>query len=76
MPKSHKLVYALYVVVCIVMAINPKYPDAWLLENALVILIFPFIIWMDNKHHYTLTSIILLFLFASLHSLGSHYTVS
>ena len=74
MPKSHKLVYALYVVVCIVMAINPKYPDAWLLENALVILIFPFIIWMDSKHHYTLTSIILLFLFASLHSLGSHYT--
>ena len=74
MPKSHKLVYVLYVVVCIIMAINPKYPDAWLLENALVILIFPFIIWMDSKHHYTLTSIILLFLFASLHSLGSHYT--
>lgn len=74
MPKSHKLVYALYIVVCIVMAINPKYPDAWLLENVLVILIFPFIIWMDSKHHYTLTSIMLLFLFASLHSLGSHYT--
>jgi len=74
MPKSHKLVYAIYVVVWIIMAINPKYPQDWLLENVLVFLVFPFIIWMDKNHNYTLLSIILLLLFASLHSLGSHYT--
>ena len=74
MPKSHKLVYAIYVVVWIIMAINPKYPSDWLLENVLVFLVFPFIIWMDHKHNYSLLSIILLLLFASLHSLGSHYT--
>lgn len=74
MPKSHKIVYAVYGLVWIVMAINPKYPDDWLLENILVFLVFPFIVWMDRKHHYSLTSIVLLLIFASLHSLGSHYT--
>ncbi len=74
MPKSHKIVYGIYVLVWIIMAMNPKYPQDWLLENVLVFLVFPFIIWMDKKHNYTLLSIILLLLFASLHSLGSHYT--
>jgi putative membrane protein len=74
MPKSHKLVYALYIVVWIIMAINPKYPQDWLLENVLIFIFFPFVIWMDKKHNYTLLSIILLLIFASLHSLGSHYT--
>ena len=74
MPKSHKLVYTLYVLVWIFMAINPKYPQDWLLENVLIFIFVPFVIWMDKKHHYTLLSIIFLLIFASLHSLGSHYT--
>ena len=74
MPKSHKLLYAIYIVVWTIMAINPKYPQDWLLENVLIFLFFPFVIWMDKKHTYTLLSIILLLIFASLHSLGSHYT--
>lgn len=74
MPKSHKIVYAIYFVVWFIMAINPKYRDDWLLENILVFIFFPFIVWMDSKHHYSLMSIILLLIFASLHSLGSHYT--
>ena len=74
MPKSHKIVYALYIVVWIIMAINPKYPADWLLENVLVFIFFPFVIWMDKKNNYTLLSIIFLLIFASLHSLGSHYT--
>ncbi len=74
MPKSHKFLYAIYVLVWIIMAINPKYPQDWLLENVLVFLVFPLILWMDKKHNYSLLSIILLLIFASLHSLGSHYT--
>jgi len=74
MPISHKLVYALYVLVWIIMAIDPKYPQDWLLENVLVFLVFPLIVWMDKKHNYSVLSIILLLIFASLHSLGSHYT--
>jgi len=74
MPNSHKPIYAIYVLVWIIMAINPKYSQDWLLENILVFFIFPFIIWMDKKHHYTLLSIVLFLLFTSLHSLGTHYT--
>ena len=74
MQNSHKLVYALYVVVWVIMAINPKYPDDWLLENILVFIFFPFVIWMDIKYKYHLLSIILILIFTSLHSLGSHYT--
>jgi putative membrane protein len=74
MPTSHKIVYGIYIIFWAFMAIDPKYPQDWLLENVLVFIFFPFVIWMDKKHHYTLLSIILLLIFASLHSLGSHYT--
>jgi putative membrane protein len=60
--------------VWIMMAINPKYRADWLLENILVFFFFPFIVLMDNRHHYSVISIVLLLIFASLHSLGSHYT--
>lgn len=76
MPKSHKLIYTVYLVVWVIMAIDPKYPDDWLLENVLIFISVPFIIWMDRKHHFTLISMIFLLIFASLHSLGSHYTYS
>lgn len=74
MEKSHKIVYGIYMLVWGIMAINPKYPQDWFLENVLVFLIFPFIVWMDRRYHYTLLSIVFLLIFASLHSLGSHYT--
>jgi len=74
MPTSHKVVYAVYISVWTIMAINPKYPQDWLLENVLVFIFFPIIFLMDKKHNYTLPSTILLLIFASLHSLGSHYT--
>ncbi|UPT76620.1 DUF2238 domain-containing protein [Sulfurovum sp. XGS-02] len=74
MPKSHKIVFAIYIVVWTIMAIDPKYPQDWLLENLLVFIFFPFIVLMDKKYHYTLPSLVLLLIFASLHSLGSHYT--
>jgi putative membrane protein len=74
MPRSHKIIYLLYVMFWVAMAIDPKYPADWLLENILVFLLFPFIVYMDRKYHYTSFSIILLLIFASMHSLGSHYT--
>lgn len=74
MPRSHKVIYSIYIVVWIIMAINPKYRDDWLLENVLVFTFFPFVVWMDSRHHYSTLSIFLLLIFASLHSLGSHFT--
>jgi len=74
MKKSHKIIYGIYIFVWIIMAINPKYPADWFLENILVFIFFPFIIWMDKKYNYTLLSMIFILIFSSLHSLGAHYT--
>jgi putative membrane protein len=74
MERSHKITYGIYILVWIIMAINPKYPEDWLIENVLVFIFFPFVFFMDKKHNYTLLSIIFLLIFTSLHSLGAHYT--
>ena len=74
MEKSHKIIYGIYILIWIIMAINPKYPADWLLENLLVFVLFPFVIWMDKKYNYTLLSMIFILIFSSLHSLGAHYT--
>ncbi len=74
MEKSHKIIYGIYILIWIIMAINPKYPEDWFLENILVFLFFPFVLWSDIKYKYTLLSIIFLLIFASLHSLGAHFT--
>ncbi|BAF72409.1 DUF2238 domain-containing protein [Sulfurovum sp. NBC37-1] len=74
MPRSHKIVYTIYIVIWTVLAINPKYREDWLLENVLVFIVFPTVIWLDKKYHFTLTSIIFLLIFAGLHSLGAHFT--
>jgi len=74
MEKSHKILYGIYVLIWIIMAINPKYPADWLLENILIFIFFPFVFWMDKKYNYTFLSIVFLLIFASLHSLGAHFT--
>ncbi|MDD3775789.1 MAG: DUF2238 domain-containing protein [Sulfurovaceae bacterium] len=74
MPKSYQLIYGIYIIVWTIMAIDPKYPSDWLLENVLVFLFFPFLVWMDFKHHFSVVALSMLLVFASLHSLGSHFT--
>jgi putative membrane protein len=74
MPKSHLLLYALYIFIWIVAAIHPKYPDDWMLENVLPLTLFPLILWLDMRFHFSLTAMLLLLLFASLHAVGAHYT--
>jgi len=74
MPQSHKIVYAIYIVIWTILAIHPRYRDDWLLENVLVFVFFPLVIWLDRKYRFSLTSILLLLIFASLHSLGAHFT--
>jgi putative membrane protein len=56
------------------MAIDPKYRADWLLENVLIFIFFPFIIWMDKKHQFTLLTMVFLLVYTSLHTLGSHFT--
>lgn len=74
LPKMHKLLYILYFLIWCVLAIDPLYFDDWLLENILNFLIFPLIIYLDTKIKFSTTSLILLFTFGVLHTVGSHFT--
>ncbi len=55
-------------------AINPVYPKDWLLENYLIFLFVPIVIW--GTYHYKLSnlSLTLIVTLMCLHIVGSHYT--
>ena len=74
MPKAHKVIYMIYLLVWIAAAIHPRFPQDWLLENILVFFLFPLIIWLDIKYSFTLLSLIFLLIFGSMHALGAHFT--
>jgi len=55
-------------------AINPKFPDDWLLENYLVFVFVPLIILLGRWFRLSNISYTLITIFAILHVIGSHYT--
>ncbi len=77
MNATHRLPLALlgvYTVVWILCAIQPLYPSDWLLENVLVALFVPLIIWHYRKARASDFAYVALFTFMCMHTLGSHYT--
>lgn len=58
------------------LAIDPWYRDDWLLENLLVFLAVPVIIWADKRILFSPASLWMLFIFFTLHAIGAHYTYS
>ncbi|MFZ5724360.1 MAG: DUF2238 domain-containing protein [Pseudomonadota bacterium] len=78
-PASPRLARALFLVwalVWIVTAIEPLYPQDWLLENMLVAAALPLTVWAWRRKPFTDTACWGLFLFFCLHALGAHYTYS
>ena len=63
-----------YSIVWIWAAINPLYPSDWLLENILVIVFVVFLIVVYKKFPLSDLSYIILTIFLTLHTIGSHYT--
>ena len=65
---------ASYVAVWIWAAIDPLFPEDWLIENILVFMTVPLVVW--NYRHRPLSdmSYVLIFAFMVLHTVGSHYT--
>lgn len=78
-PASQKLpvtLFVVYALVWIVTAINPLYPQDWMIENVLVAIGVPVLIWTWRRAPLTDTAYRGLFLFMCLHSTGAHYTYS
>ena len=74
MPRSHKILFAIYILIWIITAIHPRYPSDWLLENVLPVTLFPLVVWLDYKVRFSFFALLLLLIFASLHAVGAHYT--
>jgi putative membrane protein len=76
--KSNKRLYLLlttsFVIAWIWAAIDPLYPDDWILENILVVLFVPFVFWSSRYFIFSNTSYSIVTLFLILHVIGSHYT--
>jgi putative membrane protein len=74
--KLKTFLFGLYILIWIALAIDPWYRDDWLLENILVFVALPIIVWSDRRFGFSNTSVWMLFVFFVLHGIGAHYTYS
>jgi putative membrane protein len=66
----------IFLCVMSVSAIRPIEPQTWLLENVVVVLAVPLIIWGVWSDRFSRLAITLIFLFLCLHEVGAHFTYS
>lgn len=74
--KLNHTLFIFYILIWIFLAIDPSYRDDWLLENIMVFISIPIILWSDKRVNFSPMSLWMLFGFFILHSIGSHYTYS
>ncbi len=70
------LLGALFAALWIVLALEPRYRDDWMLENVLVAVLVIGIAASHRRFLLSRVSYTLLFLFLCLHEVGAHYTYS
>ena len=71
-----RVLLGMYLAFWTALAIAPHYREDWLLENVLVVVALPLLVWSHRRigfSHYALTA---LFVFFSLHAVGAYYTYS
>jgi putative membrane protein len=74
--RMPSLLLALYLVWWAVLAIAPRYRGDWWLENVLVFVAVPLLVWSYPRLRLSNLAYCLLFAFLSLHAVGAHYTYS
>ena len=75
---SHKryllILTCLFLVEAAIVAINPLYPQDWLLENILPVIFLAYLWGTVNRLTMSKASYTLIFIFLAIHEIGSHYT--
>lgn len=69
-----KIIVIIFALAWLILAINPVHPGIWAMENLLVAVIFPIVLWLDHKYRFTNTTFLVLTIFVILHLFGAHYT--
>ena len=76
-PDRYPLVLlGLYLAFWTTLAIAPHYREDWLLENVLVVIALPLLVWSHRRIGFSRYALTALFVFFSLHAVGAHYTYS
>lgn len=65
---------ALFAAWWLVLAMAPKYPQDWLLENLLVFIALPLLAWSWRRLRFSNLAYTAIFIFFCLHAVGAHYT--
>ncbi|MBN2869896.1 MAG: DUF2238 domain-containing protein [Campylobacterales bacterium] len=68
--------FFLYITVWLLLAIDPWYREDWLLENILVFVALPVVLWGERRFGFSVPAAWMLFVFFVLHAIGAHYTYS
>lgn len=76
MSRYHRFLLGVFLVVWIWSAINPKFPEDWLLENYLMFVFVPLIVLSGWYLRFSNVSYTLITVFLLLHVVGAHYTYS
>ena len=71
---SPRILLTSYLAIWLLLAIRPSYRDDWLLENLLVFVAAPIVVWLHHRRPFSTTAAMLLWLFFILHAIGAHYT--
>ncbi len=74
MTKYHWFLILSFLLVWIWAAINPVFPNDWLLENYLVFIFVPIILLIGRYFKLSKASYTVITIFMILHVIGSHYT--
>ncbi len=73
-----KIIYSIltlaFVIVWVWAATNPLYYDDWILENILVFIAVPILLWTRKSFEFSLLSYSLITIFFIVHLIGAHYT--
>ena len=69
-----KSLVAVFLLFWIALAIYPVDREVWVLENFLVVILFPLVLWLDKKYIFSNWAFFCLTLFVILHLFGAHLT--
>lgn len=70
------MLLGIFAMVVAISAISPTSREDWLLENALVALALPLLLWGWTRVRLSNAAYVLLFVFGVLHEIGAHYQYS
>lgn len=69
-----KACLSVFAMVWVIAAIEPSHPRDWLLENVLIVLCVPYLVWVQRDRPFKPGTNLALLAFLSLHSVGAHFT--